>query len=435
MYKTIKYSALIVLLALSFVVKGQENTIVLSEALQKALENNYGIIISRAETEIAEINNNWGTAGRYPNVGINISSNNFTELTDNASTNRISGGVGINWTLFDGYRVKATKNKLEQLEYLAKGNSAVVVESTIQDVILGYYNVIFQKEQQNVLEKVMKLSGDRYNYEKMRQEMGSSMSYNVLQAKNIYLEDSASYLNQKVRTRNAVRNLNFILGESPNKTWEFKGSLETDTTTFQLGNLLNKMQSNNQTLENQYVNLQIQQQNTKLEKSEMYPTVRLSAGLDNTWSRSKNQGSAARTNESVEPYGNISLSYDLFTGGTRKRAIEAAKIEEDIAQVGIEEIKHQLTNELYNEHELYNMRKTLLNVADENLETAELNLEIAEEKFRSGAINSFNYRDIQLIYLNAALQKLESMFNIIDSETRLTRITGGFINEEEVIDR
>jgi outer membrane protein TolC len=69
-------------------------------------------------------------------------------------------------------------------------------------------------------------------------------------------------------------------------------------------------------------------------------------------------------------------------------------------------------------------------VADENLEAAELNLTISEEKYRSGVINSFNYRDVQLIYLNAALQRLQAVFQLIDSNTQLTRITGGFLNPE-----
>jgi outer membrane protein TolC len=58
-------------------------------------------------------------------------------------------------------------------------------------------------------------------------------------------------------------------------------------------------------------------------------------------------------------------------------------------------------------------------------------MEIATNKFKAGAINSFNYRDIQLIYANAALRRLRAVYNLIDSNTRLTRITGGFLKEED----
>ena len=42
-------------------------------------------------------------------------------------------------------------------------------------------------------------------------------------------------------------------------------------------------------------------------------------------------------------------------------------------------------------------------------------------------INSFNYRDIQLIYLNVSYQRLQAVYNLIGSKAGLTRITGGFL--------
>ncbi len=53
---------------LTIPLKGQD-PLTLSAALETALENNYGLIISRADMEVAQINNNWGTAGRYPTIG------------------------------------------------------------------------------------------------------------------------------------------------------------------------------------------------------------------------------------------------------------------------------------------------------------------------------------------------------------------------------
>lgn len=410
---------------------GQENNLTLSSALEKALENNYGIIISESQDQIASLNNNWGTAGRYPTISLSATSSNSMDLLNNSNRSQVYGGVGVDWTLFDGYRVNITKNQLEKLEKLAEGRTAVVVENTIEDVILGYYNVLLQSEQLKVLKRVMELSRDRYEYEERKRELGSSVTYNVLQAKNIYLEDSAAYINQEVTVRNAIRNLNFVLGEEADASWMFADSFQSDTTNYKLGDLLKKMLSNNQTLQNQYANLLIQQDEIKLRESEMYPSLRLSAGLDNTWSRIKNENMPASTNENVSPYGNLTLSYNLYTGGTRKKAIQVAKINEEITETEIEEIKHSLTNQLYNEYELYNVRKTLLEIAVEGLETAELNLQIADQKFKAGVINSFNYRDIQLIYINAALQKLRATYNLIQSNTRITRLIGGFVNEED----
>lgn len=429
----IKYISLLIGVLISTLsLNAQEEELNLSKAIEKALESNYGITISESAEEIASINNNWGNAGRYPTISFTASSINSMELLDPTSmTNILNGAIGLNWTIFNGFKVNVTKEKLEKLEDVAKGRTAVVVESTIQDVIMSYYNILLQMERQNVLEKVMILSQDRYEYEKVRYDIGGAVTYNVLQAKNIYLNDKAAYLNQEVVVRNAVRNLNFLLGESPYEQWNFPGSLTADTSSYVLADLLDKMLANNQTLQNQYINLLIQKDEIDLQQSNLYPSLRLSLGLDNGYNRIDRDGSPLITSESVSPYGNLTLSWNIYTGGTRKRAVQVARINEEITMVETDEMKHSLSNQLINEHELYNVRKTLLQIAEESVEAADLSLQIAEEKYKSGAINSFNYRDIQLSYLSSALQLLQAKFNLINSQTNLTRLTGGFIEEQE----
>ena len=100
-------------------------------------------------------------------------------------------------------------------------------------------------------------------------------------------------------------------------------------------------------------------------------------------------------------------------------------------KVEIKQMTHELTNSLANIYEFYQVRRELLNVAGENLAAAELNLQISREKFESGAINSFNFRDVQNLYLSAAIQKLEAVYNFIDTHTTLLRMAGAIIQEFE----
>jgi outer membrane protein TolC len=125
----------------------------------------------------------------------------------------------------------------------------------------------------------------------------------------------------------------------------------------------------------------------------------------------------------------LSLSYTIFNGNQRKRALEAARIEKEISEIETEKMKHDLKNQLAQEYELYRVRKELLNVAKENLKSAELNLQLSKEKFQSGAINSFNFRDVQQIYQNAAYNYQRAIFNVIQSYNTLMRLTGGIIDE------
>ncbi len=413
-------------LLLTVSVRGQDNELTLSYALEQALANNYGLIISRADLQVAEINNNWGTAGRYPTIGFEASDNNNYELNSSAYTNRLSAGVGLNWVLFDGFAVNFTKSRLENLEDLTSGQLAVQVETTIEEIILVYYSVLLQKEQLEVLETVMQLSDDRYQYELKKQSLGGSVTYNVLQAKNVYLTDKANFMNQEMLVRNTTRNLNYLMGVEPSQTWEFTESFEPDTSDFILADLLSKMKADNQRLKNQYTGLLLRENETSLQRSAYYPSVSLGAGMDygHTWSSG---GTQDVNSEIITPYGNVRLSFDIYSSGLRKRGMEIARINEQVAKVEIDQMEHALTNELFNLYDYHSVRLELLNVANENLEAANLNLSISEDKYRSGVINSFNYRDIQLIFLSASYQRLNAVYNLISSKTGLTRITGGFL--------
>jgi outer membrane protein len=408
----------------------QPEDLTLTDALARTLEYNYGIRISRSDVEIASINNHWGNAGRYPTIGFDATSTNTYSVTDTSWTNRLSAGVGLDWTIFDGFRVNITKGRLETLEELSKGRLGVVVENTIEDVIMAYYDVLLQQENLKVLETVMKLSEDRYAYEKARHELGGTVTYQVLQAQNVYLNDKALFMTQEVVVRNAIRNLNFLLGLDPGQMWNFPEPFVADTTDYILSDLTDKMMSNNQTLKNQYINLQLRKKDIDLSKSALYPSLSVSAGLDENVG---NQQFIGSTN-ALSTYGNLRLTWDIYSGGTRKRAIEVARINDEIAQVEIEQMEHSLMNELLNLYDYYSIRIALLQVADESLEAAELNMSIADEKFRTGAITSFEYRDIQLIYLNSALRRLQAIYNLMGSRTSLTRLTGGFLMENDTGD-
>lgn len=404
---------IILLIALSAAAYPQPAELSLSAAIEKALESNYGIMVLRGEAEIASVNNHWGTAGRYPTVGFDA-----TALTAfNESGNTLSASVGLNWVLFDGFRVKITKSILETTEALASGRLGVQVEGTVEDVVLGYYGVLLEEERLKVLRTVMDLSSDRYAYETKRRSLGSTVTYEVLQAENVFLSDKAAYLDQEVRVRNARRNFNFLLAEAPVTAWNFTTPFTADTARYTLADLREKMTSNNQALKNQYTNLLLKEEDARLRGSDFYPSV--TAGLGTTIAGS------------VAPYGNIRLSYDIYNGGKRKRALQIARISEEIARVETEQMAHALTNELFNLYDYHEVRIELLHVADKSLAAAELNLQMSEERYRAGAINSFNYRDVQQIYLEASLRRLQAIYNLIDSRTKLTRIIGGYLQVSE----
>ena len=435
-----KRLVVIVFILLNFSVWAQENQdLSLEGAIDRALENNYGIIITRKSQDISELNNTWGNTGALPNirfVGSGNTSKNFGEA-DNYTSQQLNGTVEMNLTLFRGFGARIQKDRLEELERLSEGNVAVVVENTIYNVILSYYSILLADEQVNIARTNMELSRDRYQRAQHSKEIGTTVTYDLLQAKNAYLRDSSDFLSARSSYRNSVRQLNYHMATPLDNDYTFVSDFSPDTAEFQYSNLVDRMLENNKTLRNQYLNLELARLDVESAKSAYYPTLSLtgSGGYSESQQDYENMNQLDQSRSGFNTSVGVSLSYTIYNGNSRKRALKAAKIEKEISQVETEEMRQDLKNQLAQEYELYRVRKQLLQVADENLRAAELNLQLSREKFENGTINSFNFRDVQQIYMNAAYDYQNAVFNVIQSYHTLLRLTGGIIEEYEARDQ
>ncbi len=410
-----------------------QEPLTLNDAVAKALENNYGIIIMRQSQRISEIRNNWGTAGRYPYINLSAGDENSYNInkTENYANNRLSAGASLNWTIFDGFIVSINKQRYEELEQLSKQNTAVMVEGTIQAVVLAYYDVLLQKEKLKNWDEIRQLSEDRYNQAEDRKAFGTYVTYDVLQAKNAYLTDRSGYLLQEVNYKNSLRDLNYLMAEKSHVNYVLTESFNAIPVDYSIEDLQAQMVENNKTLQNQYVNQLLLENAVAAAKSSFSPTFDFRGGVTGTANRNNYADRGESWGNSANFYGNFTLSYNLFSGGNRKRAVEIAQIDETIGTVEIDQVTHELNNSLANLYEFYVVRKELLALAFENLEAAKLNLQLSKERFESGSINSFNYRDVQISYITISQRQLEAVYNLIDSQTSLLRLTGTIIQEYE----
>ncbi len=405
----------------------------LSDAIRIGLENNYDLQIIRNDEKVAETNNSWGNSGALPTINFALNGNedfNYND-DDDYRSEIVSPELNLNWTIFNGFNVRITKQRYAELEKLSKGNTAVLVESTIQDIISAYNNCILQKEMIDVYEKLMNLSSDRYNRELNSKSLGASTTYSSLLAKTTWLEDKSTYLNQKVAYENAVRTLNFILAIKDNSTWNFTSGLTIEIRNYKLSDLIDHLESNNNTLKNQYINQSLLAQQTALQRSSLYPSLSVNAGVSHN--NNNRYYSTNSDNDVKNSYADVTvglnLSYTLFNGTQRRRSVQIAKIEEESGLVQIEQMKHSLQNELLQMYSTYEVQKELVELATEQEEAAHLNLDIAEEKLKNGSMDSFDFRTIQINYLNASIQHFTAIYNLIVSNTDLLRISGGLINE------
>ena len=155
-----------------------------SDAVFTALENNYEIVISQKQLEITQTNNSWSEAGAFPTVDLSVM--NGYSLQDNSNNEApftiqglilnqsITPSLNTNWNIFNGFAVRISKLRLEQLEQQSANNAMAIIENTVQDVLKAYYTAQLQNERKGLFENIMALSRNKVTYYELKEKYSGS---------------------------------------------------------------------------------------------------------------------------------------------------------------------------------------------------------------------------------------------------------------------
>lgn len=416
----------------------------LTEALAIGLRNNYDLRLANLEQRQAEANDTWGNAGALPRLDLNVNGRYFRSQNPASffvGNQNISPGLSLNWTVFDGFAMFANKQRFELLEEESAGNAAVVVENTIQAITLAYYDALVQQQELAVRSELLANSQERLAYEEFRREVGSTSTFDLLQFKNAVITDSAAVVNQRLTLRNTLRRLNLLMQEPIQNLYDLTDTLSTRFDPYQLGDLQESMLANNHNLQNQYLRQQIRRQETRSAQAAYLPTLTVGANANLTKgttlfaNRDTANPEAPPTRAPVDwasDYAvSFTLSFNLFDGFNRQRQVQLAQLNEAIAATSSRQLEQSLTNELFVVYDNYEARRQIFSLQGENARNARRNLDLANDRFESGLINSFDFRQVQEQYLSAELSRLQALRDLSAAEVELIRLIGGLVREEQ----
>lgn len=415
-----------------------QDSLSLRKAVENTLQNNYDIQLSQIAIEQAKITNTWGEAGRYPTVSLNASqSNNISDLSQNPTSfiqdilisNSVQGGANVNWILFNGFRVNTTKERLEQIEHQSEGNASLVIENSLKATIIAYYSAKLQKDKLLLLQEVLRLSKDRYNYHQIRNEIGSSSSSDLLQFQQAMMTDSSNVLMQKIAYKNALRNLNLVMNQDLEKEYNLTETLPQQFSEYVYSDLKGKMLESNLSLKNEYINKELFSKDVDIAKSTMYPVVSFGAGANVSRSQFRIGDFPSIPGTNINYFASFTLSFNIFDGGKVKRAIQSLGIQQKVTDLTIEKMSQSLEKDLLEKYQTYLAQKSIFDLNTSLFSIAQKNLDLTAQRYESGLVNSFNYRDVQVAYLNAGISTLEAKFNAFITHLDLTALTGGIIDE------
>lgn len=420
------------LLAIVFSAKAQD-ILTVEDAVKIALENNYEIKISKNDLKIDETNVTPGAAGMLPKVSATVVDNNGIQYStqtrtdgtvntlDNAKNNTLNYGVGLGWTVFDGFGMFARYEQLKELQKQGENEFKLTVLTKVGEVMTTYFDLVQQQQQLKAYDTTMVISKQRVELAQNRFTIGKASKLEVLNAQVDLNTDETNLLRQKELYANTKIQLNEILARDTAADFIVSEEVSVDDKLL-LPELSALAEKQNPELQAQIINKRVTELQLKQVKSSRYPTIGVSTG----YNFAESQSSLGFTSESYSrgwTYG-FNASLNLFDGLNQNRNEKVAKIQIENSEYLIQQMNQTLRSSLAQAYQTYLTNLELTKLEARNEDIAQQNLQITLDKFRIGTITTLEFRTAQLNYINAKVRNSNAQFQAKLSEVSLKQLAG-----------
>jgi len=423
----------VLLLFFCFIKGNAQQVLTLEEAVKIALENNYEIRMAKNDLKISQTNVASGNAGMLPTATASITQNNnlqnlsqtrtdgTTTSLDNAKSNSLNYGIGLGWTIFDGFKMFARKEQLQELQKLGETQLKLTIITKISDVQVAYYNLVQQQQQLQALDSTLVISNQRVNLAKNRFTIGKASKLEVLNAQVDINTDKVALLRQQELYKNSKVALNQLLARDSQMDFKVVSdfTMETKLDYAELKALAEKQ---NPQIAALIISKKVAELELKQVKSGRYPTVAVNTG----YNFAENESSLGFTTQSSARglnYG-FSASLNLFDGFAQRRNEKIANIQIENTAIQIDQQNLALNSQLATSYQTYLTNLELIQLEETNEAIAKLNLDITLDKFRIGTITTLEFRTAQLNYVNAKVRYSDAQFQAKLSEIALKELAG-----------
>ena len=427
-----KFLYYINLFLLALPVSAQE-LLTVEDAVKIALENNYDIRISKNELRVDQANVTIGNAGILPSVSANVVDNNgiqnssqtrsdgTTNKLDNAKNNNLNYGIGLNWTVFDGFRMFARYDELQELQKLGESELKLTVLNKVSDVMNMYFDLVQQQAQLRALDTTLVISKERVTLAQNRFTIGKASKLEVLNAQVDLNTDETAILRQKETYANTKITLNEILARETTVDFKVADTIVVDSK-LELADLNALAQKQNPQLLAQIISKRVAELQLKQVKAARYPTIGVSTGYNFIETQSS-LGFTTETSSRGLTYG-FTASLNLFDGLNQQRNEKVAKIQIENSDLLIQQQNQAIMSQLATAFQTYLTNIKLIALEQRNEEIAKENLQITLDKFKIGNITTIEVRTAQLNYVNAKVRNSDAQYQAKLSEIALKELAG-----------
>lgn len=415
------------------VLKGQDTTFTVKQALDLAIKQNLDIQIAQSDLEIATINNNWGNAGALPiitgNIGNSEARTNINQKLANGSSiernnvanSNINANIGISWRIFNGFRIRATKSRFEELEKMGELSVSQQIDEIIFNVKNVYYNLVRLNKQINATKAIIELSKERLKIAETRFNVGNGAKTDMLQAGidlNAQLVNLNRILNQ---VKNTTAGMNALLKRNANDVFH---PLDIDFVIPKIDYsvMMQKMESQNNLIKIAALQKSNLLNDRKIINSQRLPNVTLNTNT--VLNRSKSTAGFFLTNQTFGPNIGLAVGLPIFNGNSNKTQLKVNEVQIKQQDLQLEGLKNNLKRDLLIAYQNYLNALENLKIEEANIKLAEENNLISTERFKKLQSNSIELRQAQLSLIEAQDKYIDAQFQAQNAVTTLLFISG-----------
>jgi outer membrane protein len=403
------------------------------QAVGLLLKNNFDIQIAKNNATIADIQNTYGNAGFMPRVDINagtsIASNKTRqEFASGLSVNQsgvgsqnLNAGAFLTWTIFDGMKMFATKERLNLLEQQGELSMKLEMEQQIEQLAIIYFQTVKQEQLIKGIEATMQVSQERIKLYERKLDIGAGSNVELLQAKLDYNAQKSNLLSQKSLLSEYKSNLLAFLKTDANANIEVDTIIEFENVN-SLDEIKQKIEQSNQSVMFAKRNVQVQTQALKELQSLSLPRVGLTSAYNFT--RNENAAGFSLLNQNLGYNFGVNLTWNIFNGFNTRNQIKVGKFAVQNSQIEVEKMKFTFFNAAFSAYQKMLNDQEILSLEEENIKLAEEALNISLARLKIGLGNYLEIKESQSTYEESITRLVNARYNLKQSETSIKKLMG-----------
>lgn len=434
-----KIRLLIIILCPSWAV-AQPRILSVDEAIATSLHNNYDILLAKNDSTSAAIDYSYRNMAFIPrlngNVGTVWNNNNQKQIladgtkrqSNGLRSNNVTAQLALNWTLFDGFKMFATRDKVSEYVKLGGLNVKIQISNTVANVINTYYNIVRQKQQLKAVEEQMSLSEERVKLAQYKLDIGVGTKPDVLQGKVDLNAQRAAQLIQRSLIDKLKEQLNQVMNVELTTSYDVSDTIPI-SMNLALGDIQSTLDNSNPTLLVAQKNIDIANFTLKERKAERFPTISFNSAYN--FNRTNNQTvinnfSTLYNRTNGFNYG-LTATIPILNNFNQRRLIQQAELDIKYQKLTLDNQRTQVNLSVLNAFKDYMDQKDELALEEENIELAKENVNIIFQVYKLGSTTYIALREAQKSLEDAYTRLITARYNTKVAETELLKLRGDLV--------